>query len=197
MLKKVLLLFFISVLACTPLLSYSYEEEGDDKWYEIDGSAYTIDDTPLPPYVKSMGEKFILVDPILHAWGAYNGNGKLMRWGIASAGADWCQDMEGSCRTRTGIFRIYSLGDGECISHTFPIPEGGAPMPYCMYFNGGQAIHGSYEVEYANLSHGCIRVKISDAKWLRYHFVEGPSEDNRYRGTKIVIRDYEYDIGEY
>ncbi len=63
-------------------------------------------------------------------------------------------------------------------------------MPYCMYFTGSQAIHGSNEVEFSNVSHGCVRIHVDDAKWLRYKFVEGPDLANNYRGTKIVIMDY-------
>ena len=63
-------------------------------------------------------------------------------------------------------------------------------MPYCMFFNGGQALHGSNQVVRANASHGCVRVHVSDAKWLRYHFVEGPSAANFYHGTKIIIKPY-------
>lgn|SRR3990167_1264677 len=171
------------VFMCFPWVAY-----GDI--YEIDGSPFATEDTPLEQYIKPPGEKIIMVDPIEHVWGAYNAKGKLIRWGIATAGADWCRDSHHSCRTKTGNFRIYSIGDHACVSRKFPIPDGGAPMPYCMYFNGGQALHGSYEVDYANASHGCIRVNVSDAKWLRYHFVEGPSSVNHYRGTKITIREY-------
>lgn len=159
--------------------------------YELDGSPYATNDAPLREYIKPPGEKLIVVDPVEHVWGAYNPHGKLLRWGIATAGADWCADSDDTCRTDSGIFRIYSLGDSECISRKYPLPDGGAPMPYCMYFNGGQAIHGSHEVEYANVSHGCIRVNVSDARWLRYQFVEGPIAENRFRGTKVIILNYE------
>jgi lipoprotein-anchoring transpeptidase ErfK/SrfK len=59
-----------------------------------------------------------------------------------------------------------------------------------MYFSGGQAIHGSNEVVFDNVSHGCVRVHVEDAKWLRYQFVEGPNPANRYRGTRIFIEPY-------
>ena len=63
-------------------------------------------------------------------------------------------------------------------------------MPYCMFFNGSEAMHGSSEVEFENISHGCVRIHVSDAQWLRYHFVEGPVAANNYRGTRIIIRPY-------
>ncbi|HSW68750.1 MAG TPA: L,D-transpeptidase [Gammaproteobacteria bacterium] len=134
------------------------------------------------PRKISAGGRAILVDPRLHAWGAYNENGKLIRAGLATAGAKWCSDTGRPCRTKTGVFRIYSLGDSDCVSRIYPVGEGGAPMPYCMYFNGGQGLHGSYHLAEANLSHGCVRISVNDAEWLRYSFVR--------KGTKVIIAPY-------
>lgn len=158
--------------------------------YEISGSAFATHDAPLPEYIKAPHEKLIVVNPKEHAWGAYSAKGKLIRWGIATAGSHTCTDTTASCRTKTGHFRIYSAGDASCTSSKFPVPTGGAPMPYCMYFNGGQALHGSNEVEYANASHGCVRIHVADAKWLRYQFVEKPTPQNGYRGTRVFIQSY-------
>jgi len=157
---------------------------------EISGSAFATEGAPIPNHVKTNGEKLILVDPQEHAWGAYSASGKLIRWGIATTGADFCRDVGENCRTKSGSFRIYSLGGKNCSSSKFPLGTGGAPMPYCMYFNGSQAIHGSYEVEYANASHGCVRVHVADAEWLRFKFVDGPNLANHFQGTKILIKNY-------
>lgn len=159
-------------------------------YQEIDGSPYATSDAPIAEYIHPLGEKLVVIDPREHVWGAYNLNGKLIRWGIASAGANFCADTRLSCRTKSGSFRIYLMGESNCSSNKYPIPGGGSPMPYCMYFHGNQALHGSNEVEYENISHGCVRVHIDDAKWLRYHFVEGPDSNNNYLGTKILIKDY-------
>lgn len=153
--------------------------------YEINGSPFATEDAPLPPFLHVL-EKTIVVDPHDHVWGAYAANGKLIRWGIATAGSDQCDDVQPSCRTQTGSFRIYSLGNDNCSSNKFD----NAPMPYCMYFNGGQALHGSSDIQFNNVSHGCVRIHIEDAKWLRYHFAEGPNANNHYRGTKIIIKSY-------
>ncbi len=128
------------------------------------------------------GEKMIVVDPHKHRWYAYAANGKLMRSGLATAGSSWCKDIDRACKTSVGTFRIQSLGSSDCVSNTYPVGEGGAPMPYCMYFNGGQGIHGSNQVVADNVSHGCVRVRVSDAEWLRYNFVSV--------GTKVVIKPY-------
>ncbi len=161
-----------------------------EEYYEISGSPFATNGAPLPAKIKSRGEKLIIVDPNEHAWGAYSVAGKLIRWGIATTGSPQCRDSNQSCRTKVGTFRIYSLGDVGCYSTKFPVPEGGASMPYCMYFSGGQAIHGSDDVAYENASHGCVRVHIDDAKWLRYKFIEAPNPSNQHHGTQVIIKPY-------
>jgi lipoprotein-anchoring transpeptidase ErfK/SrfK len=136
----------------------------------------------LPSQIYSPGEKMVLVDPREHRWGAYDASGRLIRSGMASAGADWCKDVGRACRTWTGSFRVRSLGSSKCVSPSFPIPHGGAPMPYCMYFNPYQALHGSYNVRNANISHGCVRMHVGDAQWLRNNFVQV--------GTLVLIQSY-------
>jgi hypothetical protein len=128
-------------------------------------------------------EKKIIVDPNTHRWSAYAANGKLVRTGLATAGGRWCPDIGRSCKTQAGVFRVYSLGSASCYSKKYPVNTGGgAPMPYCMYFNGGQGLHGSGSVFPGNGSHGCVRLHVSDAKWLRFNFVT--------LGTKVIIKPY-------
>jgi len=134
----------------------------------------------LPSHIS--GGKTILVDPNVHAWGAYDSSGNLIRAGLVTAGGNWCPDINRSCRTRSGTFYIQSLGHAGCKSTKYPVGKGGAPMPYCMYFNGHQGIHGSYGVVEGNVSHGCVRTTVSDAEWLRFNFANV--------GTKVIIRPY-------
>jgi lipoprotein-anchoring transpeptidase ErfK/SrfK len=175
-------------LAITLLLFSTHARA--DTTIELNGSPFATEGAPLPSKARTYGERLIYVDPSAHAWGAYGADGKLMRWGIATAGNDWCDDTGEECKTKAGDYRIYSVGDIGCVSNKFPIPDGGAPMPYCMYFSGGQAIHGSNEVVSDNVSHGCVRVHVADAKWLRYNFVESPSAANHFRGTRVYIEPY-------
>jgi len=137
----------------------------------------------LPQHI-AIGEKAVIVDPNVHAWGAYNSSGDLVKAGNAVAGAGWCSDIGRSCRTKVGSFRVYSLGSAGCKSSIFPVPRGGAPMPYCMFFHGGQALHGSppSHLGEGNFSHGCVRLQVDDAEWLRFNFVNV--------GTKVVVRPY-------
>jgi hypothetical protein len=128
------------------------------------------------------GEKVIIVNPRKHVWGAYSADGKLLRSGLATAGSSWCPDIHRACRTRSGTFRIYTLGNRSCYSKRYPVGKGGAPMPYCMFFNGNQGLHGSREIAEANLSHGCVRISVSDAEWVRYNFAT--------IGTKVIVTPY-------
>lgn len=137
----------------------------------------------IPQQIDPVGEKIVVVYPDEHQWGAYDTEGNLVRSGIASAGADWCADMGSTCHTEEGTFRIRSLGGSNCKSPSFPIPNGGAPMPYCMYFTPYQALHGYPHVAAnENKSHGCVRMSVSDARWLRYYFVQ--------IGTLVRIESY-------
>lgn len=149
-----------------------------------------LDFSPFPRQIET-DEKVVVVDLNEHAWGAYDYDGTLIRWGAATGGSNWCPDIGRSCRTKAGTFRVYSLGSSNCISSKFPVPDGGAPMPYCMFFNGGQALHGSPGgVIPSNVSHGCVRLFVQDAEWLRYDFVDPPISENDYRGTKVVVVPY-------
>ena len=137
-------------------------------------------ETRLPQHIAS-SEKTVVINPNVHAWGAYQ-NGELIKAGLATAGNNWCPDIGRPCRTSAGSFRVNSLGSPNCKSSKYPIPRGGAPMPYCMFFNKNQAMHGSAHVVEGNVSHGCVRLHVSDAEWLRYNFVNV--------GTKVVVKPY-------
>jgi len=138
----------------------------------------------LPQQVSLGNEKVIVVDPKAYAWGAYGADGQLVRGGIATAGGDYCEGEEGSCHTAIGTFHITSLGGENCYSHIYPRPKGGSLMPYCMFFHGGQSLHGSpdWMLVEANISHGCVHIRIPDAEWLRYNFADV--------GTKVVVLPY-------
>jgi len=150
-----------------------------------------MDYSPFPKQTTPPGEKLIIFDPRLHAFGAYDSSGILVRWGPASGGSDWCRDLNSQCHTNVGKFRVFSLGDEDCKSKKFPLPKGGAPMPYCMYFNNGQAFHGEPNgLPGFNASHGCVRLYVSDAEWMRFDFIEGPTATNKYRGTRVIVNPY-------
>lgn len=185
--RKTALVMMLSALVSASLTSCAsngFNDDGSVNAMRVEYDRYNPSDyeSRLPQTVSTK-EKMILVDPNSHAWGAYR-NGELVRAGLATAGSSWCPDIGRPCRTRSGSFRIQSLGSADCKSSIYPLPRGGAPMPYCMYFNGSQGLHGSYpgNVIEGNVSHGCVRMHVSDAEWLRYNFATV--------GTRVVVRPY-------
>jgi hypothetical protein len=143
-------------------------------------SASVMEYSPFAHQINPPGVPTILVSKGKMAWGAYSANGDLVRWGPASSARGYCPDV-GSCHTPSGHFQIYSKEGEGCFSRRFPVGRGGAPMPYCMFFHGGYAIHGSYEVPGFNASHGCVRVLVPDAEWLNEDFTE--------IGTPVIVSD--------
>ncbi|MCD6039964.1 MAG: hypothetical protein K0S27_1364 [Gammaproteobacteria bacterium] len=127
---------------------------------------------PFSRQISSPGEKIIVVS--LHenqlAFGAYDAEGYLKYWGPVSGGRSYCPDLGRGCHTAVGKYSIYRKGGASCKSTKFPIGRGGAPMPYCMYFHAGFALHGSHEVPGYNASHGCVRMFVNDAQWLNENF---------------------------
>ncbi len=137
----------------------------------------TFDFAPFDMQISPPGQKVIIVNFAKLAFGAYDEEGNLLRWGPISGGKGYCPDIGRHCNSPRGIFNVYSKeGDG-CVSTKFPVGRGGAPMPYCMFFHGGFALHGSPEVPGYNASHGCIRMFTSDAKWLNEEFIDGDENE--------------------
>jgi len=143
--------------------------------------------SPLPTEITPSGEKQIQVDLSKLAWGAYDEQGKLVQWGAASGGKSWCPDTQAVCKTISGEFSIVRKKGASCKSGKFPLGEGGAPMPYCMFFKGGYALHGSYSVPGYNASHGCVRIFPEDAKWLNEEFSK-KAEDKG--AVKVIVQPY-------
>lgn len=139
-----------------------------------------MDMSPLPKQINTDGKKEVLINLKLFAFGAYDKTGKLLYWGPVSSGRKKCFDSNGNCSTITGKFRVFRIDGKNCESHEFPLEtHGGDPMPYCMYFHGGTAMHYSTLSGFINRSAGCVRMFKADAKWLNKEFVK--------RGTWVVV----------
>ncbi len=148
-------------------------------------SIYDI--SPFPRYIKKFREKIIIVDQDKLAWGAYH-NSELVKWGPISSGKNYCGDIKRNCTTPPGIYYIFNKKDKRCKSNIFPVGRGGAKMPYCMFYYRGFALHGSHEVPGYRDSHGCVRLFTEDAKWLNETFIEIATDENNYKGTKIIVQ---------
>ena len=151
-----------------------------------------MDLSPFPRHMQTSNEKLIYVDPNKNAWGAYDASGNLVNWGPASTGRDWCNDIGRACHTVTGFFHVNSKEGVDCFSTKFPVGKGGAPMPYCMFFHGGYALHGSPEVMGYNASHGCVRIFFDDAQWLNENFVDAGAH-----GTRVEVLPYSSGDGRF
>lgn len=136
----------------------------------------------FPSARESNGRRTFIYDPRQLTWAAYDTDGSLVRTGRGSSGRSYCPDLGRGCRTPTGTYHVYSKQGPYYRSKIFPLPHGGAPMPYAMFFRGGYAIHGSYELPAYNASHGCVRVSPSDAAWLSQNFLS--------YGSTVIVRPY-------
>lgn len=147
------------------------------------------DVSPFPRYIESTGEKTIYVNQSKLAWGAYDESGELLWWGPLSSGSGHCKGLDGTCTTPSGSFRVIRKQDIDCVSTAFPMgvdgDNGGAPMPYCMHFYRGYALHGSDTVPGYRASHGCVRIFIEDARWLNEEFINLPGEG--MKGTRVIV----------
>ena len=147
-----------------------------------------LDFAPFPKAIHSEHEKQVIVDQNKLAWGAYDAEGQLVKWGPIASGRNRCPDSNNACLTMTGVFRVFSKENEKCKSDIFPIGKGGAKMPYCMYFHKGFAMHGSDDMPGFRASHGCVRMFVRDAKWLNEIFVDSTNEAKNQLGTKVVVR---------
>lgn len=131
------------------------------------------DIAPFPAKISSSKRSKVFVNQKELAWGAYSPRGNLVKWGPMSGGRSYCADIKENCSTPSGTFVVFRKEGADCESGTFPVKtNGGAPMPYCTFFNGGIAFHGSSEVPGHHASHGCIRMYTEDARWLNTSFVK-------------------------
>lgn len=137
----------------------------------------------FPLQRTATGKRVFIFNPKAHAWAAYDASGNRVKTGRASGGKHWCDDVGRGCKTAIGKFSVFLEKGQDCKSGKFPLEtKGGAPMPHCMFFYRGFAIHGSSHVPNYNASHGCIRVTPSAAQWL--------SDDFVHVGTTVIVKSY-------
>lgn len=137
-----------------------------------------------PSEREPTGRSVFIYDPAKLSWAVYDGGGQLVKTGPGSSGSNYCHDLGRGCRTPSGTYHIYSKQGAYYRSKIFPLPRGGAPMPYAMFFRGGYAVHGSYSLPPFNASHGCIRVAPQDAEWL--------SKNILTYGSTVIVKPYSF-----
>lgn len=146
------------------------------------GGTFHGDRKVFPNTINPTGSRLFVFSPKYKAWGAYSPQGELVGYGRASGGSTWCKELGRPCTTPSGKFTIKRKGTADCKSGKYPLPNGGAAMPYCMFFLNAYAIHGSPHVPDYNASHGCIRVRTHAAQWLTNNFIN--------IGTRVYVLPY-------
>jgi len=132
----------------------------------------TPTNTPIPtkvPADQSLTEKWIEVDLSAQRLYAHEGQ-KTVLTALVSTGTRYHP-------TVTGRFKIYvKYRAAPMRGPDYYLPN----VPWTMYFYGGYAIHGTYwHNNFGHpMSHGCINMKTSEAKWL---FNWAP------KGTLVVV----------
>lgn len=160
-----------------------YKKANPNKQFRYTNQPYHPRPKPqFPSTMQTGGVSTFVFDPKQVAWAAYAPDGDLVKMGPASGGKAYCPDIGKPCRTPAGKYAVYRKGSQACKSSKYPIGKGGAPMPYCMFFHGGYAIHGSGHVPAYNASHGCIRVLPVHSKWLSQNFIKN--------GTQVIVLPY-------
>ena len=83
--------------------------------------------------------------------------------------------------TPTGVFKPYLM---KPMHYSKKYDD--APMPFSIFFEGGYAIHATYDINRLGrpASHGCIRLAPQDAQWL-YQIVSEYGKEN----TTILIQE--------
>ena len=144
---------------------------------------------PFQETIPPPGEKKVVIDPKKLAWGAYDNEGRLIRWGPAATGSTVCSDPRGNCSTPAGQFRALRKKGADCVSGAFPRHlngnRGGAAMPFCIFFYKGYALHASDALTGRASSHGCVNLFKEDAQWLSDRFIELPEKG--HKGTLIEV----------
>jgi hypothetical protein len=157
-------------------LSYNSKKRHGKKYKN-----YKNRDSGLASSRPATGRRVFIFNPNSQRWAVYERDGSLVRTGHGSAGRHYCPDVRRGCKTPSGTYSLRAKMGPGFRSSRYPLPRGGAPMPYAMFFSKYYAIHGSNDVPHYNASHGCVRVYTSDARWLSGYLPYG---------STIIIRPY-------
>lgn len=133
-----------------------FQNGGYYDYYDDDGSS----SVSLPSYRDTNGKETLFISISDQAFGAYDQHGDLIRSGRVST-------AKSGYNTKTGTFtNLYKRGRTDCWSNKYKVN-----IPYCMFYHEGYAVHGFHHVPNRPASKGCIRMTISDARWV-YDWVD-------------------------
>ena len=155
------------------------------------GKTY-MDFSPVPKKIVTT-EKVFIWYPKMLAFGAYDDKGNLLNWGPALGGRQVCKEKKRSCKTPSGTFEVLAKGTYYSRSISYPKNCKGLECSWMPYFvritNDGVGIHGSKYFIGRHDSHGCVRLFISDARWLNKYFFTSV-KNKVQKGTKVIFLPY-------
>jgi len=158
---------------------------------KMTGKTY-MDFLPIPKKINTT-EKVFIWYPKKLAWGAYDKKGNLLNWGPGLGGIKKCKKEKRSCKTPAGIFQVLAKGTYYSRSASYPANCKGIKCSWMPYYvkvtYDGVGIHGAKYFIGRHDSHGCVRLFISDARWLHKNFFTY-IKDNDKKGTKVVFLPY-------
>ena len=139
--------------------------------------------TAAPPTGVGDSEKWIDVDLSSQRLVAYEGN-TAVYWALISSGLPRTPTVKGRYHIYVKYRSTLMTGPG------YYLPN----VPYTMYFYRGYGLHGTYwHNNFGHpMSHGCVNLKTSDAKWLfdwTTPYVPAGSNSASGTGTLVVIHD--------
>lgn len=130
--------------------------------------------SPFSQTINTENNDLIIFDPRQLAWAHYM-KGRLVRWGPAVGGKNYCPDTGRSCRTEVGVFYFTEAASVRRTSSDYPKKCKSkkdvkcSPIPFFIRFtSSGQGIH-ERSMRGAHASHGCVGVFADDAKYINNH----------------------------
>lgn len=140
----------------------------------------------LPP------EKFVVWDPAILAWAAYDAEGNLANWGPGLGGKAYCPDVKKWCRTPAGVFEALARKGYKYWSNLYPPGCKSIECSWMPHYvrvrEDGLGMHGSKWFVGEHASHGCVRLFTEDAKWLNQKFFDYKTKHRP--GTKVIFLPY-------
>ncbi len=144
---------------------YAKQTVGGENWYLIGPgqwlSGYGLAKL-VPPKNPGVGGRWVSIDLKNQVLTAYEGD-HLVFGTLISSG-------KGKRVTREGMFHVYMRGVTADMSALMGTPDAYNvyDVPWVMYFDNGIAMHGAtwHDNFGAPMSHGCVNMSITDARWL-------------------------------
>jgi hypothetical protein len=145
------------------------------------------------PTQSGAPERWVLVDKTCQVMFAGSGNQIVHLWPASTGEAGW--ETRDQAAVRAFRYDPASDNDGWHNSSTFPVEvdnplNGNMYKP--VYFDRGQAIHGSYNVPPEPRSKGCVRLLVEHQDqfiaWLGLHDVSRPIWDRGDIGLVVSVR---------